>query len=606
MSLSTPARSVDLATRDTDGYLPLKGYGALGDGRAVALSGADGSIDWWCVPNMDSSPLFDRLLDGICGGHFVVAPIAPFTVERRYRRDSNVLETIFTTGTGRAMLTESLNSGTAGRLPWTELARRIEGLDGHVAVAIDLVFSTAADTLSPYFAKAGGHEVFHVGSVLGLFCHSSGVTIDRLDDAGVAASVTVSSGVRATVAIVAGADEPLIAPDIAEIDARIDGSDDEWRIWVSRLSVKGAHRDLIIRNALALKLLIYSPTGAIMAAATTSLPEREGGDKNYDYRFAWVRDAGYSIEAFLRIGAHAEAKAGFTWLLKRLAVGTPRVCYTLTGDTVPDVDEINVPGWRASAPVRRGNRATDQHQHGIYGDIFETAARFVACGNILDARSAETLAHLADECADRWRLKDSGIWELEDVQHYTMSKVSCWQALARAVELADSGHIPTTCRDRWQRERDRVASWINSQCWSETKAAYLFYPGSDRLDAAMALAVRFRFASGDRMARTLDAIDRELSKGAFHYRYSDAQEEEACFVACTFWMIEARELLGQREAAAAAFTAAIAGLDGGVGVYTEMFDVTTGAFLGNMPQGLTHLALIEAAMALSQSNAVSR
>lgn len=602
MPRSHPDPHPDPAARDAAGFLPLEGYGALGDGRAVALSGADGSIDWWCVPNMDSPPLFDRLLDADAGGYFTVAPTTPFTVERRYRPDSNVLETIFTTDTGRAKLTESLNSGTAGRLPWAELARRIDGLDGRVRFGITLVFGRAADTLSPYFARAGGHDVFHVGDVLGLFRHSDSVHIDTCDDGGVAASVTIGPGDRACVAIVAGANEPLVVPDIAEIDARIDISDGEWRDWTGQLDRSGPHSALAIRSALVLKLLLYSPTGAIVAAATTSLPERVGGDKNYDYRYAWVRDAGYSIKAFLRIGAQPEAKAGFTWLLKRLAEGRPRVCYTLAGDPVPPVTEIAVDGYRGSAPVRVGNLATDQHQHGIYGDIFETAARFVADGNILDSRSAETLSHLADQCADGWRQKDAGIWELPELQHYTMSKVSCWQALARAVELADAGQIPTTCRDRWARERARIETWIGDHCWSEEKGAYLFYPGTDRLDASMALAVPFGFDGHDRLERTLDAIDRELGAGAFHYRYTGAAREEGCFLACTFWMVEARAILGQRPRAAAAFDAAIAGLDRGVGVLAEMVDPRSGAFLGNMPQGLTHLALIQAVAALEAAD----
>jgi GH15 family glucan-1,4-alpha-glucosidase len=496
-------------------------------------------------------------------------------------------------------LIESLNSGTAGRLPWAELARRIEGIDGSVAFAIDLRLGTRAGTVSPYRARAGTRDVFHVGSVLGLFLASDAVAIDRQGDRGIAASVTVAAGSRVTLAIVAGSDEPLVVPDIAEIDARIDLSDQEWQAWSSRLRCEGDYRDLIIRSALALKLLLYSPSGAIVAAATTSLPERIGGDKNWDYRFAWIRDAGYTIKAFLRIGAQAEAKAGLTWLLKRLDEGLPQVCYTLGGDRVSAPGVIPVPGYRGSAPVRIGNAAGNQHQHGIYGDIFETAGRFVACGNILDATSAETLAHLADQCADRWRQKDAGIWELPESQHYTMSKISCWQALQRAVELADGGHLPTTCRDRWARERDRIADWIGEHCWSEARGAYLFYPGSDRLDASIALAVRFRFDGADRLVRTLDAIDAELGANGFHYRYSGAEREEGCFLACTFWMIEARALLGERDTAGKQFDAVMHGLDRGVGIYSEMVDPETGCFLGNLPQGLTHLALLQAAATLA-------
>ncbi len=592
-------RQTCAATRDDDGFLPLEEYGALGDGRAVALSGSDGSIDWWCVPNMDSPPLFDRILDP-AGGCFVIAPVEPFTVERSYRPDSNVLETEFRTASGRAVLTESLNSGTAGRLPWAELARRIEGVEGEIAFAVTLRLGRRADTVSPYVMVMGDHKVLRVGGVVGLFRFSDNVTIDEAGDEVTRASVTVASGERATIAIVAGQDEPLVVPPIDDIDGRIDLSDQEWRDWVAQLDFGDARRAQTVRSALALKLLLYAPTGAIAAAATTCLPEKIGGPKNWDYRYAWIRDAGYSIKAFLRIGAFSEAKAGLTWLLHRLGDGQPRVCYTLDGERVPPPRIIDVPGYRHSQPVVMGNLAGAQHQHGIYGDIFETAGRFVACGNILDPKSAETLSHLADECADRWRLADAGIWELEDPQHYTMSKISCWQALARAIELVEAGQLPTTCRERWARERDRIAAWIDEHCWSEERGAYLMHPGSDLLDASIALAVRFRFDGADRLARTLDAIDAELGAADFHYRYSGADAEEGCFLACTFWMVEARALLGQQERAAAMFDRAMTALDGrGVGTYAEMIDPETRAYLGNLPQGLTHLAIIQAIATLA-------
>ena len=584
-----------------DGCLALEDYGTLGDGRSAALSGADGSIDWWCVPNLDSPPLFDRLLDPEEGGRFAVTPIDAFEVARRYLPDSNVLETIFTTATGRARLTESMNSGTAGRLPWAELARRVEGLDGTVTFAVEMRPGRRANGASPYGSMIGRHAVFHVGSVLGLFLHGERFTPERSDEA-ITGMLTVSRGEREVLAIVAGEGEPLVVPTIAAIDDRIDVSDEAWRVWSARVDHHGEHRGAFIRSVLALKLLLFSPSGAIAAAATTSLPEGIGGGKNYDYRYAWVRDAGYTIKAFLAAGAQAEAKAAFSWLLKRLAEHDARVCYTLAGDLVPGPGEIDMPGYRGSVPVRTGNAATGQHQHGIYGDIFETAACFVGCGNILDSSSAELLSHLADQCADAWRRKDAGIWELAEPQHYTMSKVSCWQALARAVELADEGQLPTTCRDRWARERDRIASWIEEHCWSDRKQAFVFYPGSDKLDASLALAVRFGFDGRDKLEKTLDAIDAELGAGPYHYRYSGVAEEEGCFLACTFWMIEARASLGQRTRAEAAFRAITAALNRGVGIMTEMADPATGAFLGNLPQGLSHLAHVMALDVLSQED----
>ncbi|MGI4778556.1 MAG: glycoside hydrolase family 15 protein [Janthinobacterium lividum] len=575
--------------------MPLARYGALGDGRSVALSGTDGSIDWWCVPNMDSPAFFDRLLDAEHGGRFVLQPDEPFDVQRHYRNDSNVLETIFTTADGRAMLTESLNSGTAGRLPWAELARRIEGLEGSVRFNLIMRPGRRGNTVSPYHSTIGGRDVLHVERVLALFIHSEEVRIDWSDD-GITGEVVVAAGERRTVAVVAGRDEPLVAPSVEEVDERIDVSDAEWRIWCKGVSFQGEDRPAFLRSALALKLLLYSPSGAIAAAATTSVPESIGGEKNYEYRYAWVRDAGYTIKAFLTAGLQAEAKAALTWLLDQLRhVGT-RVVYTLDGHAVPEVRKLDVAGYRNSQPVVTGNLATSQRQHGVYGDIFETAACFVGNGNILDSANAELLSRLADECADRWRTPDAGMWELQEERHYTMSKISCWQALARAVELADQGQLPTTCHDRWSRERDRIKAWIEAECWSDQKQAFVMHPGSDKLDASMALAVRFGFDGPERLAKTLDAIDRELGAGPFHYRYTGMHEEEGCFLACSFWMVAARAQLGQRDEARRRFDRLTAALSQGHGVLAEMVDPATGAFLGNLPQGLSHLAHL---MALS-------
>lgn len=595
----SPLRMKKTDAARQDGYLPLKSYTALGDGRSVALSGADGSIDWWCVPNMDSPPLFDRLLSAEEGGRFSITPADAYTSERRYIEGSNVHETVFTTAGGRAKITEAINSGSAGRLPWCELARRVEGLEGEVRFQVEMRIGTRAETCSPYLVANRNGTVFHAGSVLGLLRRSEGVVVSREDDLAFEAEIVTRPGSREVLAIVAGENEPLVVPSIAEIDRRIDVSDKEWREWSERIGYAGPHREAVLRSALALKLLLYSPSGAIAAAATTSLPERIGGNKNYDYRYAWVRDAGYTIKAFLKIGADAEAKAAFTWLIQRLAEHGSEVFYTLSGDPPPEDREIDLPGYRNSSPVRIGNAAASQHQHGIYGDIFEVAFRFVEAGNILDDHSARTLSDLADECAEGWRQVDAGIWELEEQRHYTMSKISCWQALARAVEMAEDGHLPTTCQPRWTRERDRVAEWIDGHCWSERKQAYVAYAGSEDLDASLALAVRFGFDGRDRLSTTIDAIDRELGAGPFHYRYTGVSAEEGCFIACSFWIAEAKALLGRRDEAREDFAELLGVLDA-EGVYPEMIDADTGEWLGNLPQGLTHLALIHAAASLGE------
>ena len=578
----------------------LQHYAALGDGRSVALLAPDGVVAWWCVPNIDSAPLLDSLLDPEQGGFFALQPDGPFRSERHYLPDSNVLETTFTTAGGTVRMTESMNSTLAGRLPWCELARRIEGLSGTVTMQAHLVFGTRGDTVSPWLQPNRNGCIFHAGPVLGVFCASANVRT-AAEDRSIQAHVTLRQGERAVMAVVAGEDQPLGVPAARDIDERIDLSDAAWRGWAGGLRYDGPHRAAVRRSALALKLLLFSPSGAIAAAATTSLPERVGGDKNFDYRYAWVRDAAYTLAAFLRLGVVPESQAALGWLVHRLGETGAQVCYRLDGGPVPPVRELDLPGYRGSRPVVTGNLAAGQHQHGIYGDIFQAVSSFVGAGNVLDQPSAITLSRLADECADRWRQKDSGMWELQELRHYTMSKVSAWQALTRAVELAEAGHLPTSCVPRWARERERIAAWIAEHCWSEAKGAYTFYAGTDRLDASLALVVRFGFDGADRLSSTLDAIRRELGHGPWIYRYSGAEQEEGAFLACTFWLVEAYAELGRRDEAEALMQDALDGLPEGAGVLSEMVDVTSGDLLGNLPQGLSHLALIHAAISIEDS-----
>lgn len=587
--------------RDGD-WLPLDQYAAIGDGRSVALVGADGSIDWWCVPNLDSAAFFDRLLAGEDGGRLSMAPAGPFTVERGYRPGSNVLEQVFSTASGRARVTYSLNSGPSGRLPWSELAHRVEGLDGTVEFGIELRPGRRLGQANPWREPSPHGDVLHLdGTVSAL--RASG-DVERLieDDGRVAARLVTQAGSRSVLALLASANEPLILPPLAAIDARIDRSDRAWREWSANLTYEGRYGEAVRRSALALKLLLFTPTGATAAAATSSLPERIGAGKNYDYRFAWARDVAYTVKAFLRVGAVEEAKAAFSWLTATILRhgGRLHVMYRLDGDLAPEERELDLPGYRNSKPVREGNRARGQLQLGVFGDLMETAALFVECGHVLDLTTRRLLAELADRCADLWRSRDAGIWELEQAEHYTMSKLGCWTALDRAARLAASGQLDASHADRWRRERDRIRDWVDAHCWSEGKQSYVMHPGTDRLDASLLLAARFGFERGDRLALTRDAVRRELCRGPLVFRYSGMEAEEGTFLACAFWLVEAFALLGEHGAAVQQMDALLAATSGNLGLLHEQMDPGTGAMLGNMPQALSHLALVHAALAVDQ------
>lgn len=601
--MSVPSRQISLE-RDTDGYAPIHAYAAIGDGRSSALIAPDGSIDWWCAPCMDAPPLFDRLLDAPHGGRFVLQANEVTSISRRYLHNSNVLETEITTAAGRARITESLNSGPAGRLPWSELARRVEGLEGEVD--FDLLYQpgTRAGTCSPWMSDTPNGCVHHVGPVMTMLRYPDRTRIDVCDDREVRGALRVRAGDRELIALLASQDEVLPVPPLIDIDTRIDRSHREWQQWVDDLDCGATRRSEVICSALALKFLWFAPTGAIAAAVSASLPERIGGDKNWDYRYAWVRDAAYVIKTFLRVGALPDAKAGFSWLMTTIGKHRPGLapCYTLRGERVEEERCIDVPGYRNSQPVRVGNTATDQLQTCAYGDILEMASRMIEAGHILDPNTARLLFELADECADSWMRKDNGFWELEELQHYTMSKVECWMALRRACELADQGHITTARLPRWQRERDRVLEWIDTHCWDDDRQAYVMHPGSDRLDASLMLASRFGLAEArpERFTATREAIRRELSdaSGDLLWRYSGMQACEGTFISCAFWMVEAYGLLGEREEASRLFDRLLERVRNDVGLMPEMWDPHTESGLGNTPQGLSHLALVHAALSL--------
>ena len=544
--------------------------------------------------------MFDSLLDAAKGGFFSLQPVDGFHVDRHYRENSNVLETTFTTATGVVRVTEAMNSSLAGRLPWCELARRVEVLSGIVRLRVRLVFGTRAETVSPWIEQNENGTIFHVGPVLGMLRTTSNLRTIEESDRAVTLEGTLRAGERGLVAIVAGEKQPLGIPNVEDIDKRIDLSEQAWQTWTHGLRYDGPFREQLVRSALALKLLLFSPSGAIAAAATTSLPEHIGGKRNYDYRYAWVRDAAYTLDAFQRLNQIPEAQAALAWLVSRIDEQGIKVCYCLDGGPVPPVEPLALPGYEGSRPVVTGNAAGAQHQHGIYGDIFQAASLFVEGGSVLDQSTASTLSRIADQCADRWHQKDSGIWELEELQHYTMSKISCWQALFRAVQLAENGHLPSTCVPRWSRERDRIEVWVNEHCWSEKKQAYTFYAGSDRLDASLTLAAYFGFTQKERLSLTCTALQTELQHGPWVYRFAGAEKQEGAFLACTFWLAIALAKVDRQQEATALMEEVFACLPAGVGILSEMVDAKTGNALGNLPQGLSHLAVVHALLSIYQ------
>jgi GH15 family glucan-1,4-alpha-glucosidase len=598
--VNEPARTVTVAPTRDDGYLPLRDYALLGDGRSCALVGADGAVDWWALPAMDSAPTFGALLDPSRGGRLTLRPAAPFTVTRAYLDGGAVLATEFRTDTGSVRVTDALTLGDGSLLPWTELARRVEAFDGEVAMVWEVVpgdrFSTAA-SWARFFGEvprisAGGQQLVLV---------LEGVGDAELAGGGFHGAFTARPGQAALLAVVATDGEPSPVPTVDAINRRVDETSAHWTRWAELIRYDGPWRDAVARSALVIKQLTSGVTGGLQAAGTTSLPESIGGSRNFDYRFSWVRDTGFALSALTSLGLRGEVHAALSYLLHAVERTAPdvRVFYTMSGGEA-DAEIDPVPLWRGyrdSGPVQVGNSAAAQRQLGSYGDLLEAVSRYVGHGNVLDGATGRMVARIAEQVCAQWGEQDAGLWELGQQRPYTSSKVGCWAALDRALRLAGAGQVPAEGADRWRTTAEQIRSYVDETCWSAAKQSYTFYAGTDELDCATLLVARTGFSAGDdpRLHTTIDAIRRELSAGGpLLYRYTGMQEQEGAFLACSFWLVEALTHAGRLEEAREVMDAAVAQAND-VGLLSEEIDPDTRELLGNLPQTLSHLALIGAA-----------
>ncbi|HWA67030.1 MAG TPA: glycoside hydrolase family 15 protein [Mycobacteriales bacterium] len=589
--------------RDEDGYAPIESYAAIGDGRTVALVSTDGRIDWWPVPAMDAAPTFAAVLDSAQGGYLELAPEIAFGSTRRYVPDTNVLETTFTTERGAVRVTDSLPLGRSGRLAWSELVRRVDALHGEVPMRWTIAPGTQLAAVQPWIADRQDAMIMQVGEEqLALRLYDVGEPV--CDGHRVSASFTPTAQRPGLIAVVGGADAPVFLADRDELEGHLTITTDRWREWASAIDYDGPWQEAVRRSALALRMLQFVPTGAVAAAATTSLPERLGGDKNWDYRFMWIRDCSFTVDALLSLRLHDEAQAAVQWMLGALRRTSPElhVFYRLDGSAAGnDESRPAVSGYRGSQPVRVGNGAARQVQLGTYGDLFDMIWQYVDAGHCLDPRTSQLLSSLADRCCDTWRQEDAGVWELPTSRHYTVSKIGCWTALDRAVRLCECGQVSGGNLSRWRSEAALIRAWVEQNCWSDKRGCYVGYAGGDGLDAATLLMARSGFDRGERLAATVAAIRKELCDGPLVYRYSGVDEEGA-FIACSFWLAQSMVYLGELDDARELMDQLVAKAND-VGLYAEEIDPDTGAMLGNFPQGLSHLALINAACAYAHAAA---
>jgi GH15 family glucan-1,4-alpha-glucosidase len=589
-----------------DGYAPIREYALVGDGRTAALIAKDGSVDWLCLPNSDSPSVFARILDAERGGSFRLEPVAPFEAERQYLKNSNVLETTFVTTEGRVRVTDAMTLSDSRELsPMRELVRKVEALVG--TVPLRWAFEPRFDygRARTRLERRAGHWFADAGADALVLCLSEAAQGD-LQDGVVNGELSLAPG-ESTVFSLAGASrEPAVIPGRVGSERRLEHSKRFWSEWAGRLRYDGAWPEAVTRSALVLKLLTFAPSGAIVAAPTTSLPEWIGGGRNWDYRFTWLRDASWTLDAMLRLGFRDEAHAFFWWLMHASRLTQPRlqVLYSLDGSEHTRERELELSGYRRSRPVRIGNGARDQVQLDIYGAVMEAIWIYARAVGRLDGDTGKEVARIADYVEKHWRDKDNGIWEVRDERaHYIQSKGLCWVALDRACALGENGLIPNRER-RWRQAADELKDWVDEHGWDEELQSFVRSPDLREVDASLLTLAVLGYQS-ERLDATIAAVERELREGPYVYRYrgDDGLEgEEGAFLTCSFWLVDAYARSGRLDDANALMDELV-GLANDVGLYSEEIDPRTGEFLGNFPQGLTHLALINAAVTIADVEA---
>ena len=601
---------------------PIGDYALVSDCHSAALVSRSGSVDWLCRPRFDSPAIFARILDD-AAGHFSIAPAGDFTSTRRYLDRTMVLETTFRTpGGGVAILTDAMaldptehGHDLGAGAPRTML-RRIECTRGEVEVQVEFAPRPEYGLISPLVSATDRGIETRGGALRSLLSTDRAATIEGST---ARFTFTLHTGEAAGFAHhgwTSFDDEAAIAWTQDQIAEGLEGTTQAWRTWSSvHQAYRGPWEDLVYHSGRVLQALMYQPTGAIVAAPTTSLPEGVGGERNWDYRYAWVRDASFTLDALWVAACPDEAHKFFSWMTSAVAsqIGPGRdlqIMFGIGGEH--DLSERTLPhlsGWKDSSPVRVGNGAWDQRQLDVYGELMDAAYRLRDQLSGIDDATKAFLIQVADAAAARWQEKDQGIWEIRgEPRDFLYSKLMCWVALDRAIDMAPL----MGAQDRvgeWAGIRDEIRTAILERGWSEEAGAFAQYFGGSALDASnlMMAIVGFLPSDDPRMLGTIEATERSLTdqRGlVFRYRAEEGVDglegTEGTFLLCTFWLAEALARAGKVDRARAVFERAIA-FANDVGLLAEEVDEETGELLGNFPQAFSHIGLINTAWAISQA-----
>jgi GH15 family glucan-1,4-alpha-glucosidase len=596
-----------------DRYPSIRDYAYIADCHSAALVSRAGSIDWCCMPRMDSPSCFGRILDWERGGCLQVVPTGRWTSTRRYLGESLILETTFRTDSGEVRLVDFFPMREGGENePYQQILRIIEGLAGEVPMAVEIVPRFDYGAIRPWIRRTAPGQFVAVGGADGLV-FSSDIDLELTDRHGLKAEVRVERGRRLCLSTVYRLPEildrsPVRLPELPVMAGRLDETVDWWKRWGRSLKARGPYAAQAVRSAVVLKGLTNAPTGAVAAAPTTSLPESPGGSRNWDYRYSWIRDSCFSVRALAEVGRYREAD-GFRRFVERSAAGSAdelQIVFGLGGERRLYEREIpELEGYRGARPVRIGNGAVSQLQLDVYGEILDLAWIWQRQGRSPDEDYWAFLVQIVELVGRVWETPDRGIWEIRgEPRHFVHSKAMCWVAVDRGIRLAEeTGHEAPL--ERWRELRARIRRTVDSQGYDSERGTYVQAFGGTSMDAALLLLPMFGYVAfeDERMVRTTDAVRRELDDGGLLRRYTGEGDglagREGVFLACTFWLAECLAHQGRRREAQAVFERALStGND--LGLFAEEFDTRSGEPLGNFPQGLTHLSLILAATALSE------
>ncbi|MGW8313931.1 MAG: glycoside hydrolase family 15 protein [Desulfuromonadales bacterium] len=589
-------------------YPPISDYAFISDCHSAALISSRGSIDWCCMPRIDSASCFGRLLDWTKGGFCRIYPTGEAEVTRQYIERTLVLETTFVTDSGKARLLDFFPMREGGRHnPYQQIIRMLQGLEGEVKVSLECVPRFDYGAVRPWIRRRNNHFLAMGGQTGLLISGNDCIEIDRRHL--LKGECRIEKGESFYLSILYGRPEDLEdglvePPAPKELDKRFDQTVHWWQKWSDQGDFSGPANDLVLRSAIVLKGLSHAPSGAIVAAATTSLPETPGGSRNWDYRFSWVRDSSFTVRTLVELGYIKEAD-GFRRYMERTCAGSAEELQILFGvggeRRLHEYAIEELSGYRGASPVRVGNAAENQVQLDVYGELLDLAWKWHSLGQSPDDDYWEFLIELVEAAREAWSRPDRGIWEIRgEPRHFVLSKAMCWVAIERGIRLAEDLKREAPL-DEWRATCEEIRSAIDDKGYDSKRGVFIQAFDEPAMDASLLLLPVFGFVDpcDERMVRTVELIQDKLDDNGLlrRYRNDSLQGHEGVFLACSFWLAEVLAMQGKIEEAESLFHR-VCKTGNEFGLFSEEYDPCNNEMLGNFPQGLTHLSLIAAAFAI--------